>query len=35
MYAQVITSGYQIILSAEGQTYDYRTDGSNVRLCEQ
>jgi hypothetical protein len=35
MYAQVITRGYRIILAAGGETYDYRTDMSNVRLCEQ
>ena len=37
MYAQVITPGFQIILAAQGQQYDYRTDqqGNNVRLCQQ
>lgn len=35
MYAQVITQGYRIILSVDGQTYDYRTDMNSVRLCEQ
>jgi hypothetical protein len=35
MYAQVITQGYQITLSAGGSVYDYRTDLSSVRLCEQ
>jgi hypothetical protein len=33
MYAQVISPGFQIILSAEGQEYDYRTDLQRVLLC--
>lgn len=36
MYAQVITPGYQVVLEAQGQEYDYRlTDQDNVILCEQ
>ena len=37
MYAQVITSGYLIVLEADGQQYNYHTDetGKNVVLCEQ
>jgi hypothetical protein len=36
MYAQVITPGYQVILEAQGKTYDYRlTDEKNIILCEQ
>jgi hypothetical protein len=34
MYAQVITPGFQIILSAAGQEYDYRTDLQRAVLCE-
>ncbi len=35
MYAEVVTDGYQVILEAQGQTYDYRlTDQENVILCE-
>ncbi|MEZ4659814.1 MAG: hypothetical protein R2911_19845 [Caldilineaceae bacterium] len=28
MYAQVITSGYQIVLETNGQTYNYHTDSN-------
>jgi hypothetical protein len=35
MYAQVITPGYQIILSVQGKEYDYRTNLSDVFLCKQ
>ena len=28
MYAQVITSGYRIVLEADGTTYDYHTDSN-------
>lgn len=35
MYAQVITSGYQIILGYGGKTYDYRSNGTSVRLCQK
>lgn len=35
MYAQVVTPGYQIILSAKGETYDYRATSNRVVLCEQ
>lgn len=36
MYAQVITPGFSMILSAQGQQYEYHTDqaGNNVVLCE-
>jgi hypothetical protein len=32
-YLTVITPGFQIILSAEGKEYDYRTDLQRVLLC--
>jgi hypothetical protein len=33
-YAQVITPGYRIVLSHDGQTYRYHTDrGNRVVLC--
>jgi hypothetical protein len=36
MYAQVITPGYLIVLSAQGQTYEYHTDQrANVVQCSQ
>lgn len=36
MSAQVITPGYQVVLEAQGKTYDYRlTDEKNVILCEK
>lgn len=36
MYAQVITPGYNIVLQAQGQQYEYHTDqGTNVILCDQ
>jgi hypothetical protein len=34
MYAQMITPGYRIILSARGQEYDYRADLKRAFLCE-
>ena len=35
-YAQVITPGYQVILEAQGNEYDYRlTDEKNIILCEK
>lgn len=35
-YLQVITPGYQVLLQAQGQTYDYRTDrGQLFVLCEK
>lgn len=35
MYAQVITPGFQILLEAGGQQYDYHTDlNQTVVLCE-
>lgn len=34
-YMQVITPGYQIMLEADGKTYDYHTDSKDrVVLCE-
>jgi hypothetical protein len=36
MYAQVITPGYLIGLSAQGKTYEYHTDQkTNVILCKK
>ncbi len=36
MYAQVITPGFLMSLSAQGQQYEYHTDlAGNVVLCEQ
>lgn len=36
MYAQVITPGYLIVLSAQGQTYEYHADQkTNVVLCKK
>lgn len=36
MYAQVITPGYLIVLSAQGQTYEYHADQrANVVLCNK
>jgi hypothetical protein len=34
MYAQVITPGYQIILSAQGNEYDYHSNLTDVFLCK-
>lgn len=35
MYSQAIVSGYQVVLEAQGQQYDYRIgEGDNVILCE-
>ena len=35
-YAQVITPGYKIVLSHDGERYEYHTDRSNrVVLCQQ
>ena len=35
LYAQVLTPGYQIQVSAGGQSYDYRTNqaGTRILLC--
>ena len=33
MYLQVITPGYRVLLSLEGQTYDYRISGKRAVLC--
>lgn len=34
VYIQLVTPGYQIILNANGQTYDYRSDlERRVELC--
>jgi len=35
MYLQVITPGYQIILSAQGREYDYRATTTHAFLCEK
>ncbi|MBI1879924.1 MAG: hypothetical protein HYR94_17170 [Chloroflexi bacterium] len=37
MYAQVITPGYLIVLTAQGQQYEYHTDqqATNVVLCNK
>ena len=36
MYTQVLTLGYQIILMANGEEYDYRTnDGGHIKICRQ
>jgi hypothetical protein len=36
MYIQVLVDGYQIMVEAGGQTYDYRTsDRGSFKLCEQ
>ena len=36
MYAQVITPGYQIVLEAQGQQFNYHTDqAANVVLCQE
>lgn len=36
MYAQVITPGYLIVLTAQGQQYEYHTDQkANVTLCNK
>jgi hypothetical protein len=35
MYAQVVTPGYRIILSAAGQNYQYHTSLSSAMLCEK
>jgi hypothetical protein len=34
MYAQIITPGYQIILSAQGHEYDYHSSLRDVFLCK-
>jgi len=33
-YTQVTVDGYQVIVSAGGNTYDYRVGGGRPRLCE-
>jgi hypothetical protein len=35
MYAQVVTPGYQIVLSAGGAGYDYHASALEVFLCEE
>jgi hypothetical protein len=36
MYAQVITPGFRIVLTVEGQTYEYHTDRSHILiLCDK
>ncbi len=36
MYAQIITSGYRILLTAQGKTYEYHSDRARtVVLCEK
>ena len=36
MYAQVITPGFRIVLTVEGQTYEYHTDQSHILiLCDK
>ncbi len=35
MYAQVITPGYLIVLSANGKQYEYHTSTRNVILCDR
>jgi hypothetical protein len=35
MYADVITPGYRIVLSAGGREYDYRTSLRDITLCKQ
>lgn len=35
MYAQVVTPGYQIILAADGQEYDYHANQRDVFLCQK
>ena len=34
-YIQVMVDGFQIIVSAGGRTYDYRTSQNSIRLCEK
>ncbi|MBP9690997.1 hypothetical protein KBD81_02855 [Candidatus Woesebacteria bacterium] len=35
-YSQVITPGYKVMLTAQGEMYDYRLDmGESTILCEQ
>ena len=35
MYAQMVTPGYQILLSASGAEYDYHANALEVFLCEE
>ena len=35
MYAQVVTPGYRIVLSAQGQEYEYHADLSRAIMCGQ
>ncbi len=36
MYAEVITPGYQVVLEAQGQEYDYRLDTEEaVLMCQE
>ena len=32
-YTQMLVDGYQIVVEANGVTYDYRGSGTNFRLC--
>jgi hypothetical protein len=34
-YTQALVDGYQVIVSAGGKEYDYRTSRSGFQLCEQ
>ena len=34
-YATVIVPGYRIVLEAHGRQFDYRSDGRQVRLCQE
>jgi hypothetical protein len=34
MYAQVITSGYRIVLEANGQRFEYHTGEGNIVRCK-
>ena len=33
MYAQVITSGYRIVLEVDGKTYEYHSGGGRIVRC--
>ena len=35
VYLPMLTAGYQILLEARGQLYDYRSDQHKVYLCQQ
>jgi hypothetical protein len=34
MYPQVLTPGFQVVVSVSGKSYDYRFGGGGPRLCE-